>query len=272
MAMKYSKIPVDTFKELQLGAGILCTGFNVATGTITGQLGATNGGVQTSCVPTFMDNADGIDNASTNVLESKEIDYYTCQLSGSFRTINATLLKKLLPAALETTVSGATKIMPSTTINTANFADIWFVGDYSDKHGASNGGFIAICLKNALSTGGFSISTENKGKGTFAATFTAHTSVANPDVVPYEIYIKAGTAESAVTVTYDANTGSGTMTDSNSPYDYGAYVIVKENAFTAPTGKTFVKFNTAANGSGVDYDAGDVFVAETATTLYAIWS
>lgn len=42
------------------------------------------------------------------------------------------------------------------------------------------------------------------------------------------------------TVTYAAGTGgSGTMTDSNSPYEYGAEVTLLDNTFTAPSGKMF---------------------------------
>ena len=41
------------------------------------------------------------------------------------------------------------------------------------------------------------------------------------------------------TVTYDANGGTGTMTDSNSPYAAGATVNLLVNAFSAPAGKAF---------------------------------
>ena len=89
----------------------------------------------------------------------------------------------------------ATKITPRDTLAAADFSDIWWVGDYSDKNGATNGGYIAIHLKNALSTGGFSIQSGDKAKGQFAFEYTAHYSISNTDAVPYEIYIKSGTAE-----------------------------------------------------------------------------
>ena len=69
------------------------------------------------------------------------------------------------------------------------------MGDYSDKNGETNGGFIAIKLLNALSTGGFQLKTADKAKGQFAFEFTGHYSMSAQDTVPFEIYIKAGTAE-----------------------------------------------------------------------------
>ena len=45
-----------------------------------------------------------------------------------------------------------------------DFSDIWWVGDRSD------GGLVAICLRNALSTGGFSLQTTKNGKGQIAVT------------------------------------------------------------------------------------------------------
>ena len=69
------------------------------------------------------------------------------------------------------------------------------MGDYSDMNGETNGGFIAIHLINALSTGGFQMKTADKAKGQFAFEYMAHYSITEPETVPFEIYIKAGTAE-----------------------------------------------------------------------------
>lgn len=74
------------------------------------------------------------------------------------------------------------------------------------------------------------------------------------------------------TVTYDSNGGSGTMTDSNSPYASGATVTVLDNTFTAPDGKEFVEWNTKADGSGTPYNEGDTFTISENTTLYAVWA
>ena len=73
------------------------------------------------------------------------------------------------------------------------------------------------------------------------------------------------------TLTYDANGGTGTMTDTNSPYANGATVTVKSNSFTR-TGYTFTGWNTVANGSGTPYAAGATFSISANTTLFAQWS
>ena len=74
------------------------------------------------------------------------------------------------------------------------------------------------------------------------------------------------------TVTYDANGGTGTITDSSSPYDTGSTVTVKNSTgFTAPTGKEFDHWNTAANNSGASYNPSGTFTISANTTLYAQW-
>ena len=87
------------------------------------------------------------------------------------------------------------KITPRNDIDEADFADIWWVGDYSDKNGDTNGGFVACHLINALSTGGLNIQSNDNGKGTFSFTFTGHYSLDAQDTPPFEVYVHAGTAE-----------------------------------------------------------------------------
>ena len=89
----------------------------------------------------------------------------------------------------------STKIVPRLDLADSDFDDLWIVGDYSDKNGEQKGGFIAIHMMNALSTGGFQMKTSDKAKGQFAFEYTAHFAMAEQTKVPYEIYIKAGDAD-----------------------------------------------------------------------------
>ena len=73
------------------------------------------------------------------------------------------------------------------------------------------------------------------------------------------------------TVTYDANGGSGTMTDKNSPYAYGAEATVLTNGFTR-SGYTFTGWNTQADGKGTSCKAGDSINVTGNIVLYAQWS
>ena len=194
--MKFTQIPTNTFKELQLNAGILTSSFTPATGTVAADdiLGATSGGVSFSATPTHTDLGDDIDNCPENMKELKKLESWEAKMSGTFLTVNTAQAKSLIGAA-DIGSSDTTKVTPRNDLASTDFEDIWWIGDYSDKNGATNGGYIAIHMMNALSTGGFQLQSGDNAKGQFAFEYTAHYSMAAPDTVPYEIYIKAGTAE-----------------------------------------------------------------------------
>lgn len=191
--MKYTKIPENTFKNLQLNAGVLLSAFEPSSATASNAsiLGATSGGISFEATPSFSDFGEDIDNCPANMKELKRLDSWEVKMSGSFVTVDTALGKKLIGAA---DVS-AEKITPRNDLKDGDFTDIWWVGDYSDENGETNGGFVAIHLINALSTGGLKIQSNSKGKGTFDFEFTAHYSMSSQDVVPFEMYVKAGTPE-----------------------------------------------------------------------------
>lgn len=194
--MKFTRIPADTFKTLQMNAGVLATTFVPATGTLDAeaQIGATSGGINFTATPTYSDFGEDIDNCPKNTKELKRLDEWEVTMSGTF-VVADTAIAKLLIGAADIDTQDATKVTPRNDLADADFGDIWFIGDYSDKNGETNGGFIAIKLINALSTGGFQLQTSDKAKGQFSFTFTGHYSIAAQGTVPFEIYIKSGTAE-----------------------------------------------------------------------------
>ena len=193
---KFTKIPADTFKQLQINAGVILSDFTPATGAFEpeNQLGATTGGITLTATPTYTDFGEDVDNCPKNTMELKRLDDVEVKCSGTFVTVTTTSAKSLMAAA-DIDGTDTTKVVPRRDLSSADFSDIWIVGDYSDKNGANNGGFIAIRMMNALSTGGFQLKTADKGKGQMAFEYTAHYSISKQDVVPYELYIKAGTAE-----------------------------------------------------------------------------
>ena len=161
--MKYTKIPETTFKNLQLNAGVLLSTFDPATATVANEsiIGATTGGINFTATPTFSDYGEDIDNCPKNMKELKKLDAWEISLSGTYVTVDANAVKALVGAA---DVSG-NKITPRNDLKLSDFTDVWWVGDYSDQNGETNGGFVAIHMMNALSTGGFAIQSSDNGKG-----------------------------------------------------------------------------------------------------------
>lgn len=197
---KFTQIPTDTFKKLQLNAGILTTGFDPATGELSAAniIGATSGGVSFEATPSFSDFGEDIDNCPKGTKELKKLDSWEAKMSGSFVTMDTNVAMSVIGTAA---VAGdnRNKVVPRNSVDADDFKDIWWVGDYSDVNddGSSDGkaGFIAIKLINALSTGGFKIQSGDKAKGTFEFEYTGHYSIEHTDVVPFELYIKAGSAD-----------------------------------------------------------------------------
>ena len=192
--MKFTQIPTTAMEEMQLNAGVLLSNFTPSTAEVSGIIGATTGGIKFSATPTYSDFGDDIDNCPKNMMELKRQDSVEVKISGTFVTVTTAVAKKLMAAA-DIGTSDQTKITPRNDLKTEDFADLWWVGDYSDKNGATNGGFVAIHVMNALNTVGFQLQSGDKSKGQFPFEFTGHYSIDAQDVVPYEVYIKAGTAE-----------------------------------------------------------------------------
>lgn len=198
--MKFTQIPEDTFKNIQLNAGVLLKAFAPDTGTLkaTDILGATSGGANFTATPSFIDFGEDIDNCPKNVKELKKLDGWEAKMSGTFVTVTAGLAAKLTGAADEE--SG--KITPRNELKASDFADLWWVGDYSAANedgagGTGSAGFCAIHMLNSLSTGGFQIQSGDKTKGQLAFEFTGHYSMDAPETVPFEIYVKEGTEVTA---------------------------------------------------------------------------
>lgn len=192
--MKYTKIAEDAFKTLQLNAGVLLDAFDPETGALVlGDIvGATSGGVHFKATPTFTDFGEDVDNCPNNMLEFKKLSRWDVELTGTFITVDLPSVSRLVGAA---DVDGMTKVTPRNDLRAEDFKDLWWVGDYSDKNGETNGGFVAIHMLNTLSTGGFEVQSGKDVKGQFAFTFTGHYSLAEQTKVPFEVFVKEGTDE-----------------------------------------------------------------------------
>lgn len=194
--MKFTKIPEGTFKNIVLNAGVLLKSFTPATPAVTDEniLGATTGGINFTATPSFTDFGEDIDNCPKNMKELKKLDSWEVKLTGTLVTTNTAVIALLMGAG-DVGTTDTTKVTPRVDVTSADFKELWLVCDYSDKNGESNGGFCAIKIINALSTGGFSLQSTDKGKAQFAFEFTGHVSMSAQTVVPFEVYLKEGTDE-----------------------------------------------------------------------------
>lgn len=183
---RYTVLPENTFDALQLDAGVILKQFDIDAAS-AGQQGftdadilcATTGGVNPTCVPTYSDFAEDVDNAPMNVKEFKHLDSWECKLTTTALGTSPELIQMQLGAA---DIVDGTKIVPRRSLAQTDFKDLWWVGD------KANGGFVAIQIKNALSTGGFAIQTTKNAKGTLTLEITGHVSLANQNEVPMVFY------------------------------------------------------------------------------------
>ena len=89
----------------------------------------------------------------------------------------------------------------------------------------------------------------------------------NQTIRVYGIEVCKAGSSPTYTLSYDENGGSGSaMAD-----QVGTSLTVATNTYTAPTGYSFQKWNTAMNGGGTDYAAGGSITLTEDVTLYAIW-
>lgn len=124
-------------------------------------------------------------------MELKKLDSVEVKLSGTAVTMDTAQAKSFMAAA---DVAG-NKVTPRADLKVEDFKDLWWIGDYSDENSGDSAGFIAIRTMNALSTGGFKIKSGDKTKGNFDFEYTGHYSIKNPEILPYEVYIRTGGAE-----------------------------------------------------------------------------
>ena len=218
----FTRIASDAFDALQTDAGVLLTTFDplnpYVTPTDAQIVATTTGGINPTCVPTYSDFGEDVDNVPNNMMEFKHLDGWDCSMGFTSIKFNASNTVWALGAADQTTLSnGVKKIVPRRNLAQSDFKDLWWVGDKAD------GGAYAVCLKNALSTGGLNIQTTKNGKGTMQQTIGGHVSINDQDTMPMEFYeIPAESASSTFPVknnlTHATSTNSATSVTKGASY------------------------------------------------------
>lgn len=184
----FTAISQDAFDELQMDAGMLLKTFDPTQPAAPNDediIAATTGGITVNCQPTYSDFGEDIDNVPNNMKELKHLDGWDCNISTTALGTSAEAIKLSLGAA-DVTGTDTAKIVPRRDLNQADFSDIWWVGDRLD------GGYVAVKLINALSTGGFQLKTTKNGKGQLTLELTGHVSITAQNVMPMEFYTAKG--------------------------------------------------------------------------------
>ena len=180
---RFTIIPENTFDALQLDAGILLKTFDPADPDVKDEdiICATTGGINPVCRANYSDFGEDVDNCPNNMMELKHLDGWDCTMSFTALGTSPELIKMSLGAA-DIDGTNTSKIVPRRDLEQTDFSDLWWVGDRAD------GGYVAIQLKNALSTEGFSLQTGKNAKGQVAVTLMGHVSINAQSTVPMVFY------------------------------------------------------------------------------------
>ena len=180
----FTRIPADTFEQIQTDAGILLYSFDPsAPDAVKNEdiICPTTGGITAACVPSYSDMGEDVDNCPANLLELKHLDSWDCSLQ--FTSLGTSPRSiRLSVGAADIDTDNPTHVVPRRSLKTTDAQDVWWVGDRAD------GGMVAVCLKKALSTSGFSLKTTKSGKGNTSVTLTGHVSVSTQEEVPMEFW------------------------------------------------------------------------------------
>ena len=181
---RFTVIPQDTFESMQLETGVLLKNFDPANVTEPADediICATTGGITVTCQMETSDLAEDIDNVPDGMMEFIHLDRWNCSISTTSLSTSAEDIKFSLGCA-DIDSKDETHIIPRAELKQTDFRDIWWVGD------KANGGFVAARLKNALSTGGFSLKTGKNAKGNTTLEISGHRSIKKQGEVPMEFY------------------------------------------------------------------------------------
>ena len=267
---RFTVIPSDTFNGLQLDAGVLLRRFNPANPVTPADadiICATTGGINPSCVPTFSDLGEDVDNVPVNMKELKHLDSWECKITTTSLGTTPELIKLALGCADINSETSA--IVPRKDLAQTDFSDIWWVGDRAD------GGLVAVQLKNALSTGGFSLQTTKNGKGQINLEITGHVSINNQSVMPMVFYSMDAEEGSTYKVTQTLAHVTSNFID-----EYISSADAFEATLTAETDYTIANVIVTMGGNDITttaYDdttdkvsiatvTGDIVIVATATT------
>ena len=267
---RFTRVSSEAFSEVQSDAGMVLKAFDPGNPTEPADediVTATTGGVTIECKPTYSDWGEDIDNVPPNTKELKHLDGWDVKMTFTGLGSSPESVKLSLGAA-DIDGTNKCKIVPRRDLKPSDFIDkLWWVGDRKD------GGFMAACILNALSTGGFSLKTTKNGKGQFTYEITGHVSLYDQDTMPAEFYSYEGDDE-VYTVTKNLTnvTSSNNETDVAEGESYTAtlsaasgYTLGTVTVTMGGTDVTSTAYNSSTHKITIAAVTGNIVITATAT-------
>jgi hypothetical protein len=246
---EWNAITEEDFNAMQFDSGFIVKNFDPDTFTTPTHddiVDVTSGNIGFTLTPTIVDLGSDVNNLHGVFKELQYISQWSGgQLTYTSLRFNTETYKRNLGAA---DISG-NKVTPRMYLSNNDFENIAWIGKLV------GGGLAAIVMKNAMSTGGISISTSKDGKGTNSVTMTGFMSISDQNSVPAEFY-----AISAIGVELDQHEATVTV---------GSTVKLNATARPSTATVTWASDNTSeatvSNGAVTGVAAGTVKITASIT-------
>ena len=156
-------------------------------------LGATKGGAVFTAVPEMRNLLDGVNGSRGNYKDGAVIDTWDISLKTTVSEMTAsnighalaTISTENFPKGPEPTTTHTKQTGTVGRVKTNNYTNnIVWIGSMNQQEKP-----MVILIKNALNTNGMTFTASDKDSGSVELELKAHFTVANPEEVPFEIYI-----------------------------------------------------------------------------------
>lgn len=219
--IQFKQVKTSAIDGIEVDSGMLLKNFNIATPSTPADadiLGITSGGFTFTANADYEDFGADIDNVPNGSKEFKRRTAWHVSLTTNLLDQNVDNIKFALGAKVSSSVSGIggedadgdhfnmSSITPNKNLKSSDFQDLYAAFNLLD--GIS---WVVIKINNALSTGGYQLTTSKNGKGQTAITIEGHPTIeAGQYYAPFTIYWGTLVHESeASTETGTGGTGTG---------------------------------------------------------------
>ena len=215
--IQFKQVKTSAIDGIEVDSGMLLKNFNIATPSTPADadiLGITSGGFTFTANADYEDFGADIDNVPNGSKEFKRRTAWHVSLTTNLLDQNVDNIKFALGAKTSTTsgIGGEDAdgdhfimhaISPNKNLKSSDFQDLYAAFNLLD--GIS---WVIIKIYNALSTGGYQLTTSKNGKGQTAITIEGHPTIEAGQSAPFTIYWGTLVPENEVSEE-TGNTGTG---------------------------------------------------------------